>query len=151
MDQRIRSLNIALKGHDRDLFAKRESHAINIYRIGRRWECHDFGEFRLHYSKPNPQFIVALTDDWRVTGRPVEWGIEPLLDRIKSIDGFGSFNLINDLPKMYEKAAEKKAQDRKSRDEEWLREHRDIFKKAFDPINTGTLDRKSENRRKKGK
>lgn len=39
-------------------------------------------------SRPEEHFILALTHDWTLKGKPVDWGIEPLMNRIKDMDAW---------------------------------------------------------------
>jgi len=39
-------------------------------------------------ARPLEQFILAVTDDWTLGGKPVEWGIEPILDQLKFMDSW---------------------------------------------------------------
>jgi len=39
-------------------------------------------------ARPLEQFILAITDDWTLGGKPVEWGIEPILDQLKFMDSW---------------------------------------------------------------
>jgi len=40
------------------------------------------------YSKPVDQFIMSFTEDWQEGSKPVDWGVEPLLERIQEIDSW---------------------------------------------------------------
>lgn len=39
-------------------------------------------------ARSEKQFILALTNDWTLTGTPVEWGIDPLLNKLKEMDAW---------------------------------------------------------------
>lgn len=149
MDTRIRSLNKAVKEHDRFLFCKRDGDNVNVYREGSTWFDYDLGEFRLLYSVSSPKLVCSLTDNWNITGSPVEWGIEPVVQRLKSIDNWGDFNKVKDLKKNYDKELDEKDHARRSRDEDFLREFRPQFKKAFNDVNTSNMDKKLDNRRRR--
>lgn len=53
--------------------------------------------------------VLVLTDDWTDLGTPVEWGIEPVLNRIKAMDLWRDDQKINRL----QAEQERKEQDRK--------------------------------------
>lgn len=146
MDQRVRSLNQAIQSHDRDLYVRRESHGINVYRKGTAFDYFDLDGFRLLYSRPNPKFILALTDNWNVTGKPVDWGIEPVIQRLKAIDMQGDFNEVTTLMDQMEKDEEQKIISKRSKFEDMAKEMRPVFAKAFDGVNTSTLAKTDKRR-----
>lgn len=39
-------------------------------------------------SRPKEHFVFALTSDWTLKGTPVDWGIEPLLSKLKESDSW---------------------------------------------------------------
>ena len=39
-------------------------------------------------ARPKEHFIFALTSDWTLKGTPVDWGIEPLLSKLKDSDAW---------------------------------------------------------------
>lgn len=150
MDTRVESINRALKNHDSDLFCKKESHGVNVYRRNTAWEEFWLDGSRFLYSRPSPQFILCLTDTWTVKGKPVEWGIEPIINRIKSIDSASSFNEVNNLVANLEKAEETKEKDRKNKFESMAYEMRGVYKKAFSDINTSSLEKIDRRRNNNG-
>jgi hypothetical protein len=89
MDQKLRQINRALKGHDKRLFAVRASTGVvHVLRQADKWEAADALDERLAESRLKPQYIMALTDNWTQTGNPVDWGIEPIMERIRSMDSW---------------------------------------------------------------
>lgn len=90
MDSRVKLLNKRVREYDRDLFLRRDGGGtIHLYRkkpivFWYKWE----GE-RLGAVVVKEQYIMSLTDNWYHEGTPVDWGTEPLLRRIREIDGWG--------------------------------------------------------------
>lgn len=142
-DSRTRTVTAHLKDYDRLLYARRESTgAIHVYRESKRPYSFEYNGDRYTALLSQPFFILALTDNWTITGKPVEWGIEPLMYRIKSIDSHKNGITIDKLLEDYTRGAEAKDKKRQNDNESWLRDNRNVFKKAFDGINTSNLDGK---------
>lgn len=141
MDGRVRALTKRLKAYDRDLYAKRiESGMVQVYRNSTRWEAFEWQGQTFHFSRPNPQFILPLTDDWKLTGTPVEWGIEPLMAAIRDLD-----NWRDDT--RYDRYVEHRETAQKNNRREWKNNARALaydmrkeFAEATNDINTSTIN-----------
>lgn len=84
---RVGVITSYLKRYDKDLYADRTRDGrINIFRKYRSYDYYRMGETNLYVSTIRPQFVCGLTLDWSETGTPVEWGIEPILTKIKRMD-----------------------------------------------------------------
>jgi hypothetical protein len=152
MDAREFVLTKHLKAHDSELFCKRAGlegpHCV--YRKVTRWDEVPVDGGTLKYSRPSQEFIFALTEDWTLNGKPTEWGIEPVLDRIKHGDLWNRPHLVEDLIGSYERASETKARHLSSQTEDFLKDFRPQFAKAFNDINTSTLEKVDSRRKKNG-
>jgi hypothetical protein len=151
MDWKLERLNNEVKSYWRDLYAIRTSSGmLQIYKRGVRWETFTFEGRTLHYSRPNPQFILALTDTWTLTGKPVDWGIEPTMSRIREMDSWRDDRIYEDLVKERERAKANK--DRAYRNEIRARAYdlRKDFARATNDINTSALEKVDHRRRKDG-
>lgn len=128
-DSRLRTYNLELKAHDRDLYAERMGNGvIHVY--------------RKHADSLGPtQFVFALTDDWKATGRPVEWGIVPLITKLKACDLTSNPMLFENLIADYEKHDAAKESDRKNSFEAMAYDLAHGFKKDFRYTNTSSLDK----------
>lgn len=81
MGSRIKKLNQALKTYDRSLYAKVDDRGVTcVYRRSLK-------SFSLD---PQTHLIIPLTDTWKFNGNPVEWGVEPLMTQIRSMDTWKS-------------------------------------------------------------
>jgi hypothetical protein len=137
MDGRVKAVNKLVKGHDKYLFAKRESNgAIHIYRRNP------------HNSADPIHTIFCLTDNWNATGKPREWGLTVIEARLQAMDLWRSGgNIIDEIDKQAAQAVEADERNFKNNVESFLKEFRRQFAKANDGINTSGLakvDRRRE-------
>jgi hypothetical protein len=133
---RAETLTRHLKRHDSELYASRQP-------TGAIWVL------RRNRSRPHePHFIFALTDNWTAQGRPREWGIEPVLNRIKAHDLWRNADSVVDrILADHEKSEESDRRAARNSIESFLLEFRKPFARATNGINTSTLS-KIDNRRK---
>lgn len=99
-------------------------------------------------SKPADYYILSLTEDWSAKARSVEWGVEPIIARLREIDGHNPDSFVNKMDEMHEKEKQSKDRDLKNKTEDFAKEFRKPFAKAFEGINTSTLE-KIDSRRKR--
>lgn len=139
-DSRTRYLTETLQAHDKRLYAERmPDGSIHVFR--------ENSYVPLGF-KPSPHFVVALTEDWTLDGRPVEWGALPLIDKIKSIDTWNKGFTADDLIERYKRAYDSQDKQRKNMTEDFFRDARGAFKKDFSEINTSNMDVKEESKKK---
>lgn len=142
-DSRTRVLTKHLRRYDDKLYAKREqTGAIHVYRDGVGFYPFEWNGLNFKASFPSPDFVLALTDNWTVRGRPIEWGIEPLLHRIQKIDGWRNDHMADKLIEGYERRDMQKKKDLHNQNEAFFGDHHRQFKKAFSEINTSNMDLK---------
>jgi hypothetical protein len=145
MDERVRALTREVKKLDAKLYAYRASNGmIQIHREGDRLEASDFNQSAPELARLNPQFILALTDTWTLQGQPVEWGLEPVLTRLREMDSWNSG---------FSYEAFTKERDRRNQDKERVKRNniraiasdlRKDFAKATNDINTSSFDVKEK-------
>ncbi len=145
---RAQAINRELKYLDKELYAvKADTGLVHIFRKGVRWESFDFGNDRLSFSRPSPHHILTLTHNWSASGRPVEWGIEPLLARLKEIDNHNH----DVLARIWEENEKKESLRKRAKSNDLKAMAYDVrrdFAKSVNEVNTSTLA-KTELRRKK--
>ena len=82
---RAERLTQAVRTYDQALYVIQTN--TGAYQVWRKEYPKDWDG--LTFSARNEvQFILALTDDWTLNGNPVEWGIEPLLNKLKAMDAW---------------------------------------------------------------
>lgn len=130
MDLYRKRMDKALKAHDSLLF-------LQETKPGR------FDVYRKSQTGANPpHFIFPLTDTWKPDGKPVDWGIEVVLNRLKAHDMWNDKSFIATLPELHEKEAESKDRARRNDIESFLYDFRSQFHRATSDINTSLMDKK---------
>jgi hypothetical protein len=139
---------MALQKHDEKLFARKEPDGIiKIYEKSYTYETYDVDGDTIHFLVPSHSFIMAVTDNWSVRGKPVEWGLLPLIQKIKSIDWHNAQSELHRLEEENEKIKKSKERDFANKAEGFASDFRDSFKKTFSDYNVASL--KKKDRRKK--
>ena len=144
---RVETLTRYVKQLDKDLFCLQEGPCVLLCRKATVWDDFHIDGIRVLYSRTVPQVIFALTDTFNQKGNPIDLGIEPLLHRIKQIDGHGDFSATKNIVPDLEKHSVLKEKDLSSKFEEMAYETRPMFKKAFADVNTSNMDMKKDKRR----
>lgn len=150
MDERLRQINRTVKAYDPTLFATRKaSGMVLILRRGTRLLASDYNQSEPEIAHLNPQFIFALTHNWKVDGQPIELGMEPLMQELRSRDGWNDPNIFRDMKKRQDR--NKADLDRTQRNEIRARaaDLRRDFALATNDINTSTLEKVDRRREKK--
>ena len=78
-------------------------------------------------------------------GRPVEWGAENVLNKLRAIDGWNR-DLIREIEESNEKVEKSKDRDLDNQIEAWAYDARDAFKKDFSQFNTSSVAKKDRRR-----
>ncbi len=134
-----------------------ENRALVITRHIKRWDrrlsANYAGNGMIHilFADSNVnKLVMSLTDNWSSSGSPRLWGIEPILMRLREIDMSANERALENIRKDREKNAGIAKKDMKNKIEDGLREQRPQFAKAFEHINTSSLNKKYDKRRIKG-
>jgi hypothetical protein len=108
--------------------------------------------YRRHPDSLGPtQFVFAITDNWKATGRPVEWGLVPLITKLKACDLTRNPLLFENLIADYEKDEANKEKERMNSFEAMAYELAPAFKKDFAYINTSSMDKSARTTSQKRK
>lgn len=149
MSWRVARLTQEVRNHDSSLFAlKSPKGVVQVWRRANRWDAAYLMDETSDHSQPM-QFILALTDNWKADGNPIECGIEPVLSKLRQMDSWRQGSQLDEMRKRRER--EKEDQERQKRNETRAiaADLRKDFAKATNDINTSSLDM-SDARRKYG-
>lgn len=140
MDYRLSKINRALKDYDRQLYAVRaKSGAALVMRSADRIEATMLGHVDIDNLRPNPQFIFALTDNWKANGNPVECGIERMMFMLRSFDTWSSAETFESMVERREREARDKERQESNERRAMAMDMRREFAKATNDINTSSL------------
>jgi hypothetical protein len=137
-----------VQAYDRELYCEKNMEGmLCIYRKSKRCESYQLEDGSLlTYVRPAPHLIFALTDTWKVTGRPVEWGVVPILQRLKALDLWNR-DIVGELEQAYDNEEAANARKRKNDTESFLLDFRSQFKKTFNDTRIANMDMKKDLRR----
>lgn len=127
----------ALKAHDSKLYVlKTPKGVLQIYREPEK----SLGlEPDYSGSIPTPMLVLCLTDTWKWDGKPVEWGIEPIMHQLRSMDSWGASVDFKTMVANRERAEADEARQRTNEYRAVAADMRRDFAKATNDINTSTI------------
>ena len=135
MDARTFRIDSFVRQFDRKLYARRINGMIQIWREGERSEVIPIeAEDQNYILRPNPQFILALTDNWKLSGNPVDHGLEPLGRMLRSMDAWNDDSYFDRMFKARERAEEDKSRARRNEFRAIAADSRRDFAKATNDI-----------------
>lgn len=123
----VKNMTKALKTYDKNLYCQET-------KPGRR-DVYRKSEFGCN----PPHFLFSLTDDWKPTGRPVEYGTLVVIDRIKAADLWRDDSFVENYIKSLQKIEESKDRALKNNIEDFLYVFAGQFQKATNDVNTANL------------
>lgn len=148
---REQTITRAIRKYDRDLYAKAVHGRIDIMRRSARYESYDIdSSARLLFVRPVEQLIFSLTDNWSINGSPVEWGILPILARLKAIDCWNRGDFFEELESAYENREKSNKRELKNNTEGFLSEFHSVFRNTFKDYNVSNLNKIDRRRIKDG-
>jgi hypothetical protein len=151
MDSRVRILTKHLKKYDSDLFAERlDNGVIQISRHKNYWIPFQYEGKKYLYAKSVPHYVTVLTDTWLVTGKPRDWGIEPLMARIRDMDGYRNDTMLDQVRAVRERNEADKLRGMRNDFRAIAADMRKDFAKATSDINTSTVNKIDKRRLKDG-
>lgn len=87
---------------------------------------------RLHpFKLEPPSLVISLTHDWKTTGRPVEWGLDIIWNKLSACDMWRDPGFIERFMKENEQADASAERARKNSQEAFLYDFASQFKKTF--------------------
>jgi len=100
----------------------------------------DRGAIHLYSKQGNKtDYVFSLTDTWTINGEPRDWGIDPVLNRLRAHDLAHNPDLFKQLEQSQEKREKSKRRDFSNSVESFMYDFRDQFAKATNEINTSPL------------
>ncbi len=147
----LSSYTKALKSYDSDLFAGRTKDGLpGVFRRYKRLEevC-DLDGIPLLLVKYQPQFVFALTENWTFATPPRDWGIDFVLQKIKSIDAVANARLLEEMDEANEAIDKSRARHMRNEMEAFWSHERRRFAKATDDILTHSLSKDEPRKRLK--
>lgn len=131
-----------IRKHDPKLFCRSREGKLCIYRESTRVETYYLDDnVILHSVRSAPHFVMALTDSWKFDGEAVDWGLEPILARLRDMDLWNR-DLVSEMEKKHDEHEQKKLRELRNNSEDFLYEFRDKFKETFKDVNVSTVHKK---------
>lgn len=135
MDTYVKRLTQEVKSYSKDLYADRSPNgSVQIYRRATRFESYEFQGKVLTVSLPLPQLVLHLTDNWLPSGKPVEWGIEPICWKIRSMDSHRDDSYFEKMVKQREEIDSINQQSRRNEIRAIAADMRKDFAKATNDV-----------------
>lgn len=142
MIERARRITRILQNeYDGALFAKYRYGRIDILRKQFKYIPYDVDGSTLLAPVKDDWFVMSLTDNWSMDGRSVEWGIEPILARLRSID-LHKRDLADEVIRQKEKDLESKDRSLDNKLEAFWKDNRRLWAKNFERVNRSNLVKK---------
>lgn len=145
---RAKEITKAIKRHDRKLYAEMDSRGvIHIYRESFQHMAYDVAGALVNFLVAKPHYVFSLTDNWTLNGKPREWGVEVVYERIREMDTWGHSDPFERLKKDREKAEASRERHLQNETEAFLYDARSEFKKAFSDVNTALMSKDNPRKR----
>jgi hypothetical protein len=140
-----------LKDYDRSLYVYENDEGLKmVMRKADRLEASDYLQSEDDSSLIHPQMIFPLTDTGDFKGKPVEWGIERIMFKLKAMDLWRNDSWLSERKKRLERIKENEEKERRNHFRDVAAEMRPMFAKATNHINTSTLAKVDHRRKKDG-
>ncbi len=143
MNTKLRQISKLLKRYDSDLYPKKYlDGALGIVRKKRRWDFQNLpGGGRLWFGFDDDQLVLPVTDNWNESGKPVDWGIEPIFWKIQQLDSWRDDGDYARFVRQREQNKQNKERANRNEMKAIAYDCRREFAQATNDINTSTLDK----------
>lgn len=140
-----------IKRYDPKLFVqKNKDGVLQILREKYALKPYEIDDITIHCLEPSHEYIMSLTDNWGYSGKPIDWGLEPIWQKLSAIDGWKPNSFINqDFENENRKVDEEKSRSFKNKTEDFVKDFHGTFKKTFADVNTASMA-KLDKRKLKG-
>lgn len=139
----------ALSRYDRDLFcAHNREGVLCVFRKWKRFEpvCVD-ESFKILNLIQDKQFVCALTENWSLSTKPRQWGIDHVLTKIRQMDLQYNERLFDEMDQHNDKVDESSKRSFRNETEAFWSENRRAFAKATDDILVHSLSKDEPRKR----
>lgn len=138
---RAQSITSKVRSHDYKLYCRKNREGkLCVYRQGSSVERYDLeGGESLFCVRSTPHLVFAITHNWKESGYSVDWGIEPIMARIRAHD-LWSRDLAQEVVDQETEFSKSKAREAKNMMENMAKDAQPFFKEAFKDINTSNMN-----------
>lgn len=151
LSRRLQRIQNEVKKYDKSLFVYENRFGIAlIMRQADRLEASDYNQIEPEVASLHPQIIFALTDDWKATGHPVEWGLEPIMRRLRWMDLWNDPEILERVQKNNETCERDEERQKHNTIRAMVADMRTDLNKAFKDYNTRYMPDYDRRRMKDG-
>lgn len=123
----------ALRSYDKDLFCDvNQDGVLCVFRKAKRYQLVWEDGFTIYELKEGKQYIFALTENWALSGRPIGWGIELVVNRIREIDTLANEQFFEKMDEANARADESKRRSVRNEMEGFWSHERKRFARTMD-------------------
>lgn len=140
---RAERVTSVISEHDPKLYCEGRDGKLCIFRRSQRIESYDYDGMTINFVRPAPFFIIALTDDWRMSGTPVDWGLVPIMNRLREIDLWNR-DMASEIIRKEEEVSRINEKDFKNNGEAFLKDYRREFARTFNDVRTSNMSKKDK-------
>lgn len=127
------------------LYAEMKEGRIDIFRRTYGHDAYDVDGSRILFIKEIPYRVFCLTDTWNAWGKPVDWGVEPVMAKLKAADLWAR-DIVSESNNHNSKVDASQDRSRKNNIEAFVKDNRRAFAKSWEHINTSNMDKRTDRR-----
>jgi hypothetical protein len=136
-----------LRAYDRELYCAEDTEGkLCVWRKISRVESYSIDGVSIGFVRPDSHRVFSLTHNWGVKGRPADWGILPIIEKLKSCD-IWQRDIVSDLEVQQEKIDKENTRAMDNQNEAFLKDFRSQFAKATNDVRVANMDMKKDLRR----
>lgn len=140
MDSRVSTVSALVRKYEQGLFAVRDGGGT-IHILRRKWVLQGFN-FQgqdYAYSVPSSDHVVSLTEDWKRDSKPVEWGLEPIWQKLSAMDSWNQTRFLDEMYELRERNEKLRDRARRGKFYDLAKDTRKDFAREFD-FNLGSAN-----------
>jgi hypothetical protein len=152
MSHQARRITNEIQRYDYKLYAKKDNDGvIRIYRESKELRPEKLtGEIQVLNVVRNDHLVMSLTDTWGTRGKSVDWGVLPIMARLRAMDLWNSNNLATEVFKNEELDEKARGKALRNTVEDFLYDFKGQFARSTNDINTSSLSKRAFNKRIEG-